>query len=196
MRQTIRSEQQNRILFRAIYRLLNRVNPVDFDCGLLCNKSCCIPETPTPEEEEDLGIYLYPGEELVHDQSDDWLLWKEDTAEDHDLPDSWTGTPVYFIRCRDPLQCKRELRPIQCRTFPLQPHLTEEGQLSLIFCDLDLPYVCPLIGGENELNGSFIRAVYTVWKHLIEDPRIYDFVRMDSEDREWEDAPYVTVYTR
>ena len=37
------------------------------------------------------------------------------------------------------------MRPLQCRTFPLTPHLTEDGILLLIYNDEELPYICPLI---------------------------------------------------
>ena len=57
---------------------------------------------------------------------------------------------------------------------------------------MKVPYTCPLIE-ENmkgnacdkrlKLNESFINATYTVWKHLIRDPLIYDLVIMDSDDR-------------
>ena len=28
--------------YQAIYRLLDRVSPVDFDCGILCGAACCL----------------------------------------------------------------------------------------------------------------------------------------------------------
>ena len=89
--------------YRAMYRLLDRVSPIDGDCGRLCGSICCTidnaPEIPkssdnillqdiedvnkhnhykmsddvtanrdiaTAEEDEQvLGIYLYPGEESL-----------------------------------------------------------------------------------------------------------------------------------
>ena len=76
------------------------------------------------------------------------------------------------------------MRPVQCRTFPLAPHITEEGHLCLIYNDDDdLPYCCPMIEDETELDPDFIQATLTVWKHLIRDPLIYDLVKMDSEAR-------------
>ena len=54
------------------------------------------------------------------------------------------------------------MRPFQCRTFPLTPHITEDGILTLIYNDEDLPYSCPLIDEEIPLNDDFVRATYTV----------------------------------
>ena len=44
-----------------------------------------------------------------------------------------------------------------------------------------------MIEEETELDPRFIQATYTVWKHLIRDPLIYDLVEMDSQAREFEE---------
>ncbi|MGN0659434.1 MAG: hypothetical protein ACI4LA_07495 [Emergencia sp.] len=177
MKSTIRKRT-----YSAIYRLLDRVSPVPYDCGTLCNAVCCT----CGKEDDSLGIYLLPGEEKVHDRQDSWLTWSAEYAEDYDFPESWTGK-VYFVRCKTPPVCPREKRPMQCRTFPLTPHIDEDGVLSLIMNDSELPYRCPLIDEEIELTPEFIRATYTCWKHLIRDPLIYDLVKEDSEYREYLD---------
>ena len=41
--------------YRAIYRLLDRVSPVDYDCGTLCGAACCMVES---EPDMEMGIYL------------------------------------------------------------------------------------------------------------------------------------------
>lgn len=59
--------------WKAIYRLLDRVSPVDGDCGRLCGSVCCTwgcnenPDNNTGTEIE-MGIYLYPGEHKIHDK--------------------------------------------------------------------------------------------------------------------------------
>ena len=163
--------------YRAIYRLLDRVSPVPFDCGMICGAACC-----TAIGEVDMGIYLLPGEEKIHDRHADWLTWHTQSTEEYDFPESWHGK-VHWVRCNEPPHCPREKRPIQCRSFPLLPHLTEDGELWLVWNDSDLPYCCPMIEDETELDPDFIKATHTVWKHLIRDPLIYDLVKMDSEER-------------
>ena len=91
---------------------------------------------------------------------------------------------VYFVQCMGPEKCRRKIRPMQCRTFPLTPHINDAGELSLLYNDIELPYRCPLIDEEMPLNESFVKATFTVWKHLIRDQFIYDLVKMDSEMRE------------
>ena len=69
-------------------------------------------------------------------------------------------------------------------SFPLLPHIYEDGTLDLVFNDYDLPYECPMIEKEMELDGRFVQATYTVWKHLIRDPLIYDMVWGESRSRD------------
>lgn len=53
----------------------------------------------------------------------------------------------------------------------------------MIMNDLDLPYFCPLIEENFELDPDYLKATYLCWKRLIEDPLIRDFVLMDCQDR-------------
>ena len=192
MKSTIRKST-----YKAIYRLLDRVSPVHFDCGELCGCACCLPEG------DDLGIYLLPGEEKIFTGCEEWLTWNYDDAEDYEFPDSWHGK-IPFICCNTPPVCDRSMRPIQCRTYPVAPHLlsgddVSEEKLILILSDIDAPYICPLIeansvsvfgsdddGGDDlMLDERFLKATYTVWKHLIKDPLIRDLVKLDSDEREF-----------
>ena len=165
--------------FRAIYRLLDRVSPVPFDCGTICGAVCC----NAVDYSEDMGMILLPGEEKLHDRQSDWLKWEAFDAEESDFPDTWIGK-VYFVKCKNPPKCPRNLRPMQCRTFPLLPHIDKEGNLHLIYNDYELPYVCPMIEDEVELDPRFIRATFTAWKHLICDPLIRDMIELESAGRD------------
>ena len=175
-----------KITLKAIYRLLDRVSPLDQDCGQLCGAACCTCGSeinfPDSKGEDDFGIYLLPGEEKMFSRKEDWLGWEKNHAEDYEFPDSWHGT-VYFLHCKTAPCCPRENRPLQCRFFPLAPHLDEDDVLHMVYQDSELPYECPLISQEIPLNEDFIRATYTVWKHLIQDPLLYDLVVMDSDFR-------------
>ena len=143
--------------YKAIYRLLDRVSPVPFDCGTICGAACC----NAAAYDEEMGIMLLPGEEKIHDRHDEWLEWETLSTDEYDLPGSWNGK-VYFVRCKTPPHCPRHLRPIQCRSFPLLPHLSEDGELTLVYNDYDLPYACPMIEDETELDGRFVKATHTV----------------------------------
>ena len=196
--------------YQAIYRLLDRVTPVDFDCGELCGAACCtctyepddIEFNAAGDENADsyMGLYLLPGEEQVFERDPDapdtdcdWIDWGYLQAEDYEFPESWTGK-VCFIQCKTSPICRRNKRPIQCRTFPLAPHIDEDGIFHMILhCD-ELPYECPLITGKFSLNERFVQATYTAWKHLLKDPLILDLVEMDSELRREElDADEIII---
>lgn len=84
------------------------------------------------------------------------------------------------------------MRPLQCRIFPLAPHLDEDGRLYMIYQSGQLPYSCPLISDKLKLNDDFLKANFTVWKHLVRDPLIYDLVEMDSRYRV-EDGEEITI---
>ncbi|MEA4922658.1 MAG: hypothetical protein VB031_04740 [Eubacteriaceae bacterium] len=171
--------------FKAIYRLLDRVSPIEGDCGRMCGAACCTPEgdeTSPDAGDFELGIYLLPGEEKLFTRRESWLKWTYENAEDYDFPDSWHGK-VFFIRCTSPPHCKRDMRPLQCRTYPLAPHLDLDGNFSLVLSTAETPYECPLISESISLDPRFIKATFTVWKRLIKDPLIYDLVKLDSELR-------------
>ncbi|MBK5246326.1 MAG: hypothetical protein JJE49_03525 [Peptostreptococcaceae bacterium] len=179
--------------YMAIYRLLDKVSPIDKDCGTLCDAACCNCGGDSEDSDGldfDLGIYLLPGEEKNFTMKEDWLKWNVEYAEDYDFPDSWFGK-IYFVRCKTPPFCTREIRPLQCRFFPLAPHISNDGVLHLIISPVDLPYICPLIKEHIKLEDEFIKANFTVWKRLIKDPLIYDLVKMDSSSRHLISLTYI-----
>lgn len=179
MKSTIRKNT-----YKAIYRLLNKVSPLPDDCGKLCSAACCTCGGDGANENStdfDMGIYLLPGEEKLFTRKEDWLKWSIEDAEDYEFPLSWSGK-IYFIRCKTPPHCPREMRPLQCRFYPLSPYLDEEQNLRLILSTVALPYQCPLIEEKKTLQSAFTQATYTVWKRLIKDPLIWDLVEMDSKE--------------
>ena len=179
MKSTIRKNT-----YKAIYRLLNSVSPLPHDCGKLCSAACCTCGGDGTDENStdfDMGIYLLPGEEKLFTRKEDWLKWSIEDVEDYEFPLSWSGK-IYFVRCKTPPQCPREMRPLQCRFYPLSPYLDEDKKLRLVLSTVELPYKCPLIEEKMTLQPAFIQATYTVWKRLIKDPLIWDLVEMDSRE--------------
>jgi len=189
--------------FEKVYKLLDAATPVPFDCGMICGAACCrdydadesdadseitevneVESVGDSDDDQDdvLGIFLLPGEDLVHDRDNPWLEWSAEPADEFDFPDSWTD-PVWFVKCGGPEKCNREFRPIQCRTFPLMPYLDETGGFHLIWDDTELPYCCPLLEERAELQSEFIDAVSEAWRLLITDPKIRDYVILESEYR-------------
>ena len=73
------------------------------------------------------------------------------------------------------------MRPLQCRIFPLKPVIGDSGVLEMIWNDEELPYSCPIIENNMPIHDDFYKATYTVWSHLLKDPRIFDLIMMWSE---------------
>lgn len=165
---------------KRIYQRLDEVSPVDFDCGTLCNEVCCVYDEEDYSN-DDLVLYLMPGEELMYEDSDSFELYQIKSRAAN-YPDSWEDK-VFMVKCLTPPRCERNLRPIQCRTFPLIPHLTKEGDFHLVFDESEFPYECPLVHDNIKLNQDFIDVTYDVWMLLIKNPVVYDLVEMDSRRR-------------
>ena len=163
--------------WKAIYRLLNRVEVEAYDCGALCGNICCTCES----EKMNLGIYLFPGEHLLLEEMGDtsWLEIELQDPRELGFPRSWKD-PVYFVNCKTPPVCRREWRPLQCRTFPLKPVFGENGVLEMIWENDVLPYKCPIIEQNAPIRDDFYKATYTVWSHLARDPRFFDLIMQQS----------------
>lgn len=165
----------SRSVYQYIYQILSRVTPLDYDCGTLCGQACCNPNHPGT------GIYLLPNEDSMFTRHEDWLEWEEHQASQYDFPPSWTGE-VQFVRCTRP--CPREQRPIQCRTFPLAPHLVHGQALILIKEVLPLPYECPILKQGIPLSSNFAPTLYEAWSLLNQTRLIHDLLVHDSRKRE------------
>ena len=167
--------------YEKVYALFDECGPAPFDCGALCGSVCCC----SGKEDEELGIYLMPGEEqmLAGEENAGWIAWNEEPADDYLFPESWKGRLVPFVRCTTPPHCPRDKRPVQCRTFPLLPHLLKNGELLMILNDLDLPYRCPFLYREQAVSPDFVQNAKKAWQILMKDPLIYDLVVLDSEER-------------
>ncbi|HOV80331.1 MAG TPA: hypothetical protein PK728_09540 [Bacillota bacterium] len=155
-----------------VYGLLNDVTPLPADCGLLCGSVCCT------EWEKGAGMYLLPGEETMFTGSENWLSWEEHSADEYEFCPSWQGK-FFFVQCKG--ACPREKRPFACRTFPVAPYLTLDGNLTLRLEEA-AAVICPLVrtGDINLLDRRFLARARLAWDELIRDPLIRDDVEWGS----------------
>lgn len=179
--------QEMKRTIQKIYQRLDEVTPVDFDCGKLCGEVCCVYDADETHTEE-LVLYLLPGEELMYEDSPDFELYYMDSSEIR-YPHSWKDN-IYLVKCKNPPRCDRSIRPIQCRTFPLVPHISKNGEFHLVLDETEFPYECPIIRDHIKLNEDFINFTYEIWKMLISNPLVYDLVDMDSKDRDRRTSEY------
>ena len=179
--------QEMKRTIQKIYQRLDEVTPVNFDCGKLCGEVCCVYDADETHTEE-LVLYLLPGEELMYEDSPDFELYYMDSSEIR-YPHSWKDN-IYLVKCKNPPRCDRSIRPIQCRTFPLVPHISKNGEFHLVLDETEFPYECPIIRDHIKLNEDFINVTYEIWKMLISNPLVYDLVDMDSKDRDRRTTKY------
>ena len=166
---------------QKLYNMLEEVTPLDYDCGTLCGEVCCLyDEDDCPNK--DLVLYLLPGEELMYENNEYFDLYYIDPKE-LDYPRSWKDE-VFIVECNNPPHCDRKIRPIQCRTFPLIPHITKDGKFHLILDKNEFPYECPIIRDNIPLNEDFIQVTYKVWKILITNPNVHALIQFDSRRRD------------
>ena len=177
-------------IIEKIYEKLDKVSPVEYDCGKLCGEICCTYDEEDYEN-KDLIIYLLPGEELIHKDDESFEL-RHYTIDEIDYPYSWKDG-VYTVICKNPLECNRKIRPIQCRSFPLIPHISKDMKFHLIYDESEYPYRCPLINENIELNDDFIKETYNVWRLLLKNRLVYDLVDMDSRKRENKKKKYKII---
>ncbi|RAP53861.1 MAG: hypothetical protein BZ137_05425 [Methanosphaera sp. rholeuAM130] len=174
---------------KEIHERLDKVSPVDFDCGTLCGEVCCVYDKEHSDEE--LMLYLMPGEELLYEDNAYFELYTI-ASNAPDYPDDWEDN-IFVVKCTSPPECDRRLRPIQCKTFPLIPHISIEGEFHLVFDESEYPYVCPLVNENRKLEDDFINETYSVWKMLINNPVVYDLVKIDSRRRNEKKVEYRIV---
>lgn len=150
---------------------------VEGNCGELCNYHCC----RSHDDEGSLGMYLLPEEfEAVQKQLD--VSYEVHSSYAYDLP---RGTKkLYYIFCSNDSGCLRNHRPIQCRTYPLEPHVIN-GTLCFII-EKNQFHSCPLIHQTELWRREFLEGIYKGWEVLLTIESIKKYVEALSLTRESE----------
>lgn len=159
-------------LFQKAYALMNE-SIIEGNCGELCGYHCCRPSDSTDAGR--LGMYLLPLEfECM--QSDTACNYEIHSNQLYDMPPRIKR--LYYIYCREAEGCLRDLRPIQCRTYPFEPHL-ENDVFSLVI-EKDQIHECPLLNKMSTWRQAFIDGIYDGWIELLKIPLIKYYVQYDS----------------
>jgi len=150
---------------------------IEGNCGELCNYHCC----RSQDDNESLGMYLLPEEfEAVQEHLD--VSYEVHSSYAYDLP---MGTKkLYYIFCSNDSGCLRNHRPIQCRTYPLEPHMVD-GKLTLII-EKNQFHGCPLIDQTELWRQEFLEGIYKGWEVLLTIDSIKKYVEELSLTRESE----------
>lgn len=146
---------------------------IDGNCGELCGYHCC----RGYDGDEDLGMYLLPLEyEMVQEKLK--VPYERHTSKDYELMNL---KKQYYIFCTNDSGCLREFRPIQCRTYPIEPHLVN-GTLQLIVEKTQL-HECPLINKRELWRDEYIDGIYQGWTLLLTIKPIRKYIESISNKR-------------
>ncbi|MBN2557655.1 MAG: hypothetical protein JXB33_02745 [Clostridia bacterium] len=155
--------------YEELYKKTSIMEPMLFDCGLLCSRKCC--------ENNGKGMLLFPHEE-------DYLSLHNHGFEIKDSEIAVSGNKIRILYCTG--ICSRSLRPVSCRIFPLFPFVDSSGR---IFVDFDPRALgtCPLLFTDMQdiyIRGIFRLKVLETAIMLSRDPVILDFLKMMSGELE------------
>lgn len=147
--------------YRGAYSLIGDATPIDADCGQLCGASCCMGDDET-------GMYLFPREKEIYRNIPCWLKIEKSNF-------SYNGKYADIAICRP--FCRRNMRPLACRIFPLFPYIKTDGSLSVI-TDPRAKAVCPLakVIKINELSPKFVRRVCLLGNIMIQNSEVYGYL--------------------
>ena len=172
--------------FAWAYARLDRLTPLERDCGELCSRMCC------HGLEKKAGMYLFPGEEVMLPAEVDWFRLDWHLTSEREFCPMWEGKieAAGFLRCKG--SCPREHRPLACRLFPLAAVLRppahgrcEKETAMDVILDPDAAILCPLAryATMDQLDPEFVRACREVYARLAEDPLILEDLRWQAERR-------------
>ncbi|MDF2546083.1 MAG: hypothetical protein K0R93_981 [Anaerosolibacter sp.] len=167
-----------REIYKRVYAYMSE-KVIDEDCGLLCNSHCCRNFT---EDGEEIGIYLMPFEyESVYKDTplEDRFRFEKHTSKHYYIPPKVKY--LYYFHCNKEDGCIRDLRPIQCRSYPFEPHL-DGNRLSLVV-EREQIHQCPLLDKMDGLRKEFVEGIYQGWKLMLEVPGVKELIQYDSDIR-------------
>ncbi len=126
-------------IYSKIYGYLENTTPMLFDCGLLCENSCC--------SENGMGMFLFPGEDKYIDSLENDFKIVDSTFKVN-------GRTTKLLICNG--CCNRNFRPISCRIFPLFPFY-RNGRISIDF-DPRAKGTCPLLF--KDIEEIYVRGLF------------------------------------
>lgn len=138
-------------LYTSAYITLGNITPIPADCGELCSAKCC-------GGDNDSGMILFPGEAELLSGAEFLSIEKRDM----------NGVQVDFAVCSG--KCRRNLRPLSCRVFPLAPHW--DGKALTIIPDPRARYICPLLQAQDCITDEFRQACLDTFSKLLENDEV------------------------
>lgn len=142
--------------------LLKDITPLKNDCGRCCGSACC-----HSMEGEETGMLLFPGEEEFYQNDESFQI--------RELPFG------KLLICSG--VCRRDMRPLACRLFPLLPVLREDG--IRVVTDERARAVCPIARqGRRAMDPAFTEQVKNVGVCLAADPEQKQWLERLTEEND------------
>ncbi len=164
-------------IFLKAYQLMDEPI-IDGNCGLLCNFHCC---RDLDDDGSRLGVYLWPHEYEAIYKDEAFEIEKVPKEEHGDLYMPKHLSDMYYFYCNGSMNCPRDLRPLHCRTYPIEAHI-ESDQLMLVV-EKDQIHSCPLLNQQERWREEYINGIYEAWSLLIQIPDIKTLVKYYSDNR-------------
>jgi len=165
-------------IYKKAYQLMNEPI-IDGNCGLLCDFHCC---RDLDEDGSRLGVYLWPLEyEAIYEKSDTFEIEKVPKEEHGDIHMPKDLSDMYYFYCDGSRNCPRDLRPLHCRTYPIEPHI--ESDVLMLVVEKDQIHSCPLLNQVEQWREEYINGIHEAWLLLIQIPEVKTLVKYYSDNR-------------
>lgn len=171
-KKTIRADYQ--AIFKKAYALMDQAI-IAGNCGELCGYHCC---RRIDGDGNRLGMYCLP---LEYEYMQAAVVTDYEVHSQKHYKMAPKIKKMYYIYCHLAEGCLRDHRPIQCRTYPFEPHL-DNGVFSLVI-EKDQLHHCPLITHRSEWRQAFVDGVFNGWLELLKIPIISYHVEYFSKER-------------
>ncbi len=171
-KKAIRTDYQ--AIFEKAYQLMDEPI-IAGNCGECCGYHCC---RRIDADGKRLGMYLLPLE-YEYMQAEVVTDYELHRHLQYDIPPKIKK--AYYIYCHLAEGCLRDYRPIQCRTYPFEPHL-ENGEFAILIEKAQI-HSCVLIERMPEWRQAFIDGVYQGWLELLKIPIIKYHIDYFSKER-------------
>jgi len=149
--------------------IIDGASPLNFDCGTLCDRACCIGEG---------YMMVFPGEiNLLKNHN--YTFGQKDLI---------SYGKIETVTCDS--TCDRDFRPLSCRIYPLAPKFV--GDELFVRLDVRGRPTCPLCHKSmSSLNPEFIEKVKKALTHLTKDDELLRFLKAVSNHVDMFAIPFI-----
>ncbi|MBN2878017.1 MAG: hypothetical protein JXN65_00095 [Clostridia bacterium] len=156
-------------LIKEALEIMGDASPLNFDCGTLCERACCVGEG---------YMMVFPGEINLL-KNNNYMFGSKDLI---------SYGRIQTVTCDG--TCNRDYRPLSCRIYPLAPKFI--GEELFVRLDVRGRPTCPLCHKSmSSLNPEFIEKVKKALTHLAKDEDLLRFLKAISNHVDMFAVPFI-----